>query len=163
MTRRLEQATEDALIASPSFSSDLKAQLLARLSSADITTRLQHSRPLVSASASVCLDAAESPWLGTESTEAAVRRMLEDKYPREKRVMDLRPQRVVRRSVGERVDEARERARGYQDEGHQGEKNGFREELRDRFGGEGRVGGVAVSAVASLANQRYVVRSRVLN
>ena len=139
MTRRLEQATQDALISSPrsaarsiqegTFSPQLKDRLLSQLASKDLSPVSSFQQALsqaslpASASASVRADAAAAPWTGEESTEQVARRMLEDAHkplPPELRgkpapSMDMRLRREPRRTPGERAADARDRAAAYVD------------------------------------------------
>ncbi|AEO71976.1 uncharacterized protein THITE_2124873 [Thermothielavioides terrestris NRRL 8126] len=143
MTRRLQQATEDALltggragrhaIEEAGFSEELKAQLLdkvadmkfhhehaAALAQAGITSRIPDSAGLGTRAI-----ASAKPWTGEESTEDTVLRMLDNAHkplapglrgkstPPAPAPVDMRFRREVGLSPGQRASSARDKAQAY--------------------------------------------------
>ncbi|KAH7368118.1 hypothetical protein B0T11DRAFT_60882 [Plectosphaerella cucumerina] len=185
MTRRLEAATEEALltggesgrraIEDAGFSEELKARLLEKVQAADF--RQKHAGAFAQADTSTLSSAhaaygASAPWTGTESQPDAVLRMLDDarkplrpelrgKYQIPNPV-DLRPRSGPRKSIGQRVANAREQAGAYADMGikqkdkglTEEEREAMKREFRDRFGSAARAVPATVSGIAALANQR---------
>jgi hypothetical protein len=190
MARRLEAATEDALTSGPGgqralseagFSDELKARLLDKISAAAFET--DHAGALSEAGLSERVHAAAGrgtretaaaqPWTGTESTEDAVLRMLDDahkKLPRELRgrptlpalkPVDMRITGQQRVSAGRKLAGARDKAGVYAGMGLK-EKGGLTEEeraavkkeFRARFApGAGPMPN-SVTGLAELANKR---------
>ncbi len=143
MARRLQQATEDALLSGgragrraiedAGFSDELKAKLLDKVAAANF--HAEHSAALAQADlASRIPDSAglgtramasAQPWAGQESTEDAVLRMLDDARkplgaelrgkgkPSVPQPVDMRLRREVRMSPGRRAAGARDKAHAY--------------------------------------------------
>ncbi|KAL8388745.1 hypothetical protein RB599_010073 [Gaeumannomyces hyphopodioides] len=143
MSRRLEEATEDALLTGgragrravedAGFSAELKARLLEKIAAAGPS----HSDPTTSGISSAVSSlpasagrgahhlASSQPWTGEERPADALLRMLEDAHkplaPHLRRaapggaaaLLDLRPRRPAAAQPGERVSSARERAAAY--------------------------------------------------
>lgn len=161
-TRRLEEATEEALltrsgrraVSEAGFSEDLKARLEARISAASA------SSPEIApgAGSGTRHHATSTPWTGTESTHDAVLRMLDDATPRlkpELRGPGVQPP-VAKRRVGgaQRAAGARERAETYRDTGLSERERGARkEEFAEKFG-TGVRGVPSLTGLASMADQR---------
>lgn len=146
MTRRLQEATEDALftggragqraIEDAGFSSELKEQLLSKIADAKFQSENSsafveaniHSRLPASAGEGTRATATAQAWTGEESQEDAVLRMLNDarkplahglrgKPKIPRPVVDMRLRRDPVRSAGEKVANAREKASIYSDMG----------------------------------------------
>ncbi|KAG6056435.1 hypothetical protein E4U17_002195 [Claviceps sp. LM77 group G4] len=172
MSRRLEQATEDALLSGDAsgrraiqdagFSEELKAKLIERVAAAE--SQHQHASHST---------AGETPWTGTENTVDAVLRMLQDaKKPMraEAGARCLQPPVVVdtrlrrRRppqSPGQRAVNARDKASMYVGMDMKtlkglsvSERNEMKAELRERFEPVARAVPATISGIAALANQR---------
>ncbi|KAK4238378.1 hypothetical protein C8A03DRAFT_15156 [Achaetomium macrosporum] len=190
MARRLQQATEDALqtggragrraIEEAGFSEELKAKLLdkvagakfdqensAALLQAGITSRIPDSAGLGTRAI-----ASAQPWMGQESTEDAVLRMLEDAHkplapglkgkskPPIPGPVDMRFRREVGVSAGKRVSSARDKAQAYAGMGMNDkglsdeEREAMKREFRERFTPVARAVPNSISALAALANER---------
>ncbi|KAK3983966.1 hypothetical protein QBC44DRAFT_29046 [Cladorrhinum sp. PSN332] len=146
MTRRLQEATEEALftggragqraIEDAGFSSELKERLLSKISDAKFQTEHSsafieaniHSRLPAAAGEGTRATATSRAWTGEESQEDAVLRMLEDarkplahglrgKPKIPSPVIDMRLRRDPARNTGQKVADARERAAAYTDMG----------------------------------------------
>lgn len=143
MSRRLEEATEDALLTGgragrravedAGFSDELKERLFARVKDAQFRSEYASASAeaeMPSAAASGSRFAATSqPWTGEESTEDAVLRMLNDAHKPLSRDLrgkptlpdlqpvDFRIRREANSSPGQRVANAREKAGAYTDLG----------------------------------------------
>ncbi|CCE26963.1 uncharacterized protein CPUR_00435 [Claviceps purpurea 20.1] len=172
MSRRLEQATEDALLSGDAsgrraiqdagFSEELKAKLFEKVAAAES----QHQQASHST-------AGETPWTGTENTADAVLRMLQDaKKPMRAEAGDrcLQPSVVVdtrlrrRRapqSPGQRAVNARDKASMYVGMDMKtlkglsvSERDEMKAELRERFEPVARAVPATISGIAALANQR---------
>ena len=159
MARRLQQATEDALLSGgragrraveeAGFSDELKAKLLdkvaaakfhtehsAALAQADLTSRIPDSAGLGTRAM-----ASAQPWAGQESTEDAVLRMLNDARkplaaelrgkvrPPVPQPVDMRLRREVGMSPGRRAAGARDKAQAYA--GIAAQDKGLSEEERE--------------------------------
>ncbi|EHA54155.1 hypothetical protein MGG_08932 [Pyricularia oryzae 70-15] len=139
MSRRLEQATEDALLTGGTagrravedagFSDELKERLLNKI--ADAEFRAKHAGalheagiPSAASSSSSAVAAGGTPWTGEEAPEAAVRRMLEDarkplspglrgKPRHQDVVVDMRMRREPGRTAGQKFEAARDKAATY--------------------------------------------------
>lgn len=182
MTRRLQEATEDALLTGgragrravedAGFSDDLKNRLLDKIVHAttislpDAAAATQGSRHLAPA----------QPWTGTESQSDAVLRMLNDAHkplppasrpkpriPTPSSIpvdMRIKPQASV--SKGRKVADARDAASVYvglgikeKDKGlSEQEREAIKKELRDRFTPAARAMPNTLSGLAALANER---------
>lgn len=181
LARRLQEATEEALytggragrqaVQDAGFSEELKERLMSKitdakfendfagaLAEAGITSKGQKSH--------VSSFGARHAWAGEERTEDAVLRMLDDaKKPLKPDLrgnpIDTRLKRAPVLSPGQRAASARDKASAYSGLGMkegQGlsdkEKDEMKKQFRERFQPEGRIGPVAISAVASMANER---------
>ncbi|TLD12810.1 uncharacterized protein PgNI_04469 [Pyricularia grisea] len=141
MSRRLEQATEEALLTGGTagrravedagFSDELKERLLNKI--ADSEFRAKHagafdeagiSGASSSSSPSAVGTGGGTPWTGEEAPEAAVRRMLEDarkplssglrgKPRHQDVVVDMRMRREPGRTAGQKFEVARDKAATY--------------------------------------------------
>ncbi|KAG6074639.1 hypothetical protein E4U31_005359 [Claviceps sp. LM219 group G6] len=172
MSRRLEQATEDALLSGDAngrraiqdagFSEELKAKLFEKVAAAEF----QHQQASHST-------AGETPWTGTENTVDAVFRMLQDANKpmrAEAGARCLQPPVVVdtrlrrRRapqSPGQRAVNARDKASMYVGMDMKtlkglsvSERDEMKAELRERFEPVARAVPATISGIAALANQR---------
>ena len=193
MTRRLQAATEEALltggragrraIEDAGFDSELKEKLLDKI--ADAKFRKQYSGAIAAADLSIpasagqgtIVNATGQPWTGDEQTSDAVLRMLDDarkplrpelrgkfSAPKLSKIMDTRIGKTAdRRSPGQRVAAAKEKAAVYNDMGmknvpKQGlsekEKEEMRQEFRDRFQPGARALPNTISGLTALANER---------
>ncbi|KFX93403.1 hypothetical protein V490_04854 [Pseudogymnoascus sp. VKM F-3557] len=163
MSRRLAQATEDALvdggragqqaIEASGFSDELKAELLDKIAGQQFKsdnlaafTEAELSPAARGATKDIALT---EPWTGTEKQEDAVRRMLSDAH---------KPLRM-KRTPGQRISNARERTSTYTASNDENMSPKEREELRaslkERFG-SGVHGPMPTSfrGLESLANRR---------
>ncbi|KAG5972858.1 hypothetical protein E4U58_005999 [Claviceps cyperi] len=172
MSRRLEQATEDALLSGDAsgrraiqdagFSEELKAKLIEKVAAAES----QHQQ-------ASHFTAGETPWTGTENTVDAVFRMLQDaKKPMraEAGARCLQPPVVVNtrlrrrratQSPGQRAVNARDKASIYVGMDMKtlkglsvSERDEMKAELRERFEPVARAVPATISGIAALANQR---------
>ncbi|OAA33696.1 hypothetical protein AAL_01161 [Moelleriella libera RCEF 2490] len=188
MTRRLEEATEETLlndglsgrraVEDAGFSEELKQKLLGRI--ADSQFEQQYSGAFSQAGFKLSQTSSGpqrpsssqsgQPWTGTESTENAVLRMLNDARkplkPQDRGkfqppVVDTRIRRSTPRSPGQIAANARERAnlyvgmdlktaKGLSEE----EKEEMKAELRERFQPAARAVPASISGLTALANQR---------
>lgn len=184
MSRRLEQATEDALfeggkagrraVEDAGFSEELKAKLLEKVEASkfrsenvsafaelEMTSRAgQGTRDIASA----------TPWMGNEEAEDAVLRMLDDAHKPLRpglrgpargspgMVVDLRPHPKPKRSSGERLANARDRTSIYtiQKDAQMSEKEreDYRKELKERFQPGARPMPSTITGLRALANER---------
>lgn len=184
MSRRLEQATEDALLTSGTagrravedagFSDELKARLLNKITDAEFRTT--HADALAvaglpargSPSSSSAPVEGGVPWTGEETTAAAVRRMLEDAHrplapglrgkPKiQDAVVDMRMRAGPGRTAGQKLEAARDKAAVYATAtaGLTGdERAAYKAELRERFSPGYRSMPSSLSGMAALANER---------
>ncbi|KJZ72017.1 hypothetical protein HIM_08578 [Hirsutella minnesotensis 3608] len=184
MTRRLEEATEEALLSGGTsgrraiedagFSEELKSKLLDKLADANFKT--QYAGALAEAGLPSAAGegtrhmAAVQPWTGSETTEDAVLRMLDDaKKPLKPGLrgtyqpppVDMRLKRGRVQSPGQRVANARDKASVYAGIGITGtkglsdeERAELKKEFRERFQPGARTVPVTVSGIAALANER---------
>lgn len=166
LTRRLEQATEEALltrsgrraVSEAGFSPDLKARLEARISAASPTTPSHPPDIAPGAGSGTRHHASSTPWTGTESTHDAVLRMLDDAKPRlppELRGPGVVPP-VAKKRVGgaQRAVGAKERAETYRETGmSERERDERKGEFAERFG-PGVRGVPSLTGLASMADQR---------
>lgn len=187
MARRLEEATEDALftggragrraVEDAGFSEELKERLLAKVQDAKFRSEnasafAEAGLPASATRATANL-ATSLPWTGQESTEDAVRRMLDDAHKPlapglrgKPRLPDLKPvdMRLTRdtRTRGQRAAGAREQAAAYTGLGLKEAENGLsekereamRQEFRERFRPAARAMPNTITGLASLANER---------
>ncbi|KXJ97009.1 hypothetical protein Micbo1qcDRAFT_155749, partial [Microdochium bolleyi] len=191
MSQRLQEATEEALLTGgragrkaveeAGFSDELKERLFSRIQ--DAKFRAEHAGAFAEAGIPRAADrdayaAATTPaWTGTESTEDAVLRMLNDahkplarnlrsagkpKYP-DLQPVELRIRPEARPSAGQRVASAREKAAVYTGLGMKGKKDtdltdeereARTAEFRERFKPAGRTMPATLQGLASLANER---------
>ncbi|UNI19762.1 hypothetical protein JDV02_005921 [Purpureocillium takamizusanense] len=186
MARRLAEATEEALLTGGAagrraveeagFSEELKERLLDKV--ADAKFRKQYSGAFAEAGLGATAGAGEGvkhiaaaqPWTGTESTEDAVLRMLDDarkplkpqdrgKY--QPPPVDMRLKRGPVQSPGQRAASARDRASVYAGLGMKGskglsdeEREEMKREFKERFQPGARSMPVSPSGLAALANER---------
>ncbi|PKS12606.1 hypothetical protein jhhlp_000814 [Lomentospora prolificans] len=175
--RRLEQATEEALISGgrsgwraiedAGFSEELKARLYDKVAAAKSYSAegLAGTQIAPGAGAGTRLHAEAKPWTGEESHEDAALRMLDDS--KRKLPPDLRGRPVIppptlgvtgnKASGVKRAAGARELAQSYRTEGKgltEGEREEFLRELRERFQPGARGLPNTISGLASLANER---------
>lgn len=185
LARRLQEATEEALftggragrqaVQDAGFSEELKAKLLEKVADAKFKTEFAGALAEAGLSPEEGPSGrgsfgAHQPWTGKESTEDAVRRMLEDATKPLK--PELRGQfqpgpidpRIKRSPVvshGHKVATARDRASAYTKMGMKEntglsdkEKEERKKQLQERFQPEGRTGPISISAIESMANER---------
>ncbi|KAI1330739.1 hypothetical protein F5Y16DRAFT_362538 [Xylariaceae sp. FL0255] len=186
--RRLEEATEEILltggtagrraIEDAGFSEELKERLFAKVKDAQFRSEnaaaFAEAGLSSSASQSTRLTATSQPWTGTETTEDAVLRMLNDAHkplPRELRgrpklpdlqPVDMRLGHGKKLSPGHRAASARDKASVYSGLGMKAAENGLskeereamRKEFRERFRPEARAMPNTLTGLASLANER---------
>ncbi|KAI0851912.1 hypothetical protein F5Y00DRAFT_203400 [Daldinia vernicosa] len=188
MTRRLQEATEEALLTGgragrrsvedAGFSDELKERLLARVKDAEF--RSEHAAAFAeagmpsAAGVGTRLAATSQPWTGTEATEDAVLRMLDDAHkPLNKdlrgrpKIPDLQPidmriRQEPKMKAGHRAANARDKASAYTGMGMKEAQNGLsekereamRKEFRDRFRPAARALPNTLTGLASLANER---------
>ncbi|KAM0275820.1 hypothetical protein ACHAQH_007365 [Verticillium albo-atrum] len=182
LSRRLEQATEEALtsgtsgaraISEAGFSDTLKNRLFEKVKAAQF--RDDHASAFAEAGLasgpgtvppSSAASSSSTPWTGTETPHDAVLRMLDDAHKplppgmRGQYQMPLPvvtpPRRQAKVKPSVRAANARELAGTYVDVRSRGEsdKEAFREEMRARFEPVGRAVPATVSGLAALANRR---------
>ncbi|KAI1078553.1 hypothetical protein F5B20DRAFT_547445 [Whalleya microplaca] len=190
MARRLEEATEEALLTGgragrravedAGFSEELKERLLAKVKDAQFRSEyaaaFAEAGMPTAAGAGTRLAATSQPWTGTETTEDAVLRMLNDAHKPLKpelrgrpKIPDLRPvdmriRKEPKLSAGHRAASARDKASMYTGMGmkeleeeeslSEEEKAELRKEFRDRFQPAARALPNSLTGLASLANER---------
>lgn len=184
MARRLEEATEDALlrggaagrraVEDAGFSDDLKQRLLKKISNADFRSEYVGSPAMADIPAAAGQGtrhaASAQPWTGSETTEDAVLRMLDDAHKPLKPgargqyqppLADMRLRRGPVRSPGQRAASARDQASMYVGMGNKSckglsdeERDELKRELDERFRPGARSLPVSVSGMAALANER---------
>ncbi|KAI1780719.1 hypothetical protein F4818DRAFT_396586 [Hypoxylon cercidicola] len=188
MARRLQEATEEALLTGgkagrravedAGFSEELKERLLAKVKDAEF--RSEHAAAFAeagmpsAAGAGTRMTATSQPWTGTETTEDAVLRMLNDAHKPLKRELrgrpkmpdlkpvDMRIGQEPKMSAGHRAANARDKAATYTGLGlkelgeslSKDEKEALRKEFRDRFRPAARAMPNTLTGLASLANER---------
>jgi hypothetical protein len=181
MSRRLAEATEDALleggragrkaVEEAGFSDELKSKLLERIeaakfksehaaafSEAGMTSNVgRESRDIVTGRA----------WTGTEAPEDAVLRMLDDarkplklglRGPSKLPVVDLRPKGQPKQRPGQRLANARDKTSIYTTSKDSSmtvkEREEMRKELKERFSPGARAIPNSIRGLAALANER---------
>jgi hypothetical protein len=182
MSRRLEAAAEEALqeggragrraVEDSGFSEELKARLLEKVASSQFKSENATAFAEASLSSSAGRGtrdiASAQAWSGTESTEDAVRRMLNDAHKplrpgmrgpgRVAPIVDLRLKPKPKFTAGERLVNARDKTSIYsvsKDENlSDKEKEDLRRELKERFTPGARAMPNTVSGLAALANER---------
>lgn len=171
LSRRLEEATEEALLShsgrravdEAGFSPELKERLMAKIAAANPSSPVLSRHVAPGAGEGTRHHAAAQPWTGEEAAEDTALRMLDDAKPRLPR--DLRgpavPPPVTRRRVGgaARAAGARDRAAAYRDTGLSDTERGqLKEEFADRFGSGVRnmpsMMPAVTTGLASMANRR---------
>lgn len=184
MTRRLQEATEEALLTGgkagrravedAGFSDELKTKLLDKIAGANF--RNEHAGAFAQSTLSSAAGegtrgaAPAQPWVGDGSTPDAVLRMLDDakKPPKpefrgkfELPSVDMRLKRSAAVTPGRRVAAARDKASRYtgmdmkQNQGlSDAEKEEMKREFRDRFQPEARAVPATISGLTALANER---------
>ncbi|GKT66058.1 hypothetical protein ColTof3_13397 [Colletotrichum tofieldiae] len=184
MSRRLEEATEEALLTGgragrravedAGFSEELRERLLDKVQTAQF--RSKYASAFAEASMSSAAGegtrsmATAQPWTGEESQSDTVLRMLDDaRKPLKPEVrgkfqippVDMRIRKEPKIHPGQRAADARERASTYTGmglkEGHglsKKEREEMRQEFRDRFAAAARAVPNTISGLESLANER---------
>jgi len=183
MSRRLAEATEDALIEGgrggrkaveeAGFSDELKEKLLERIKAAN--SRSENAAAFSEAGMSSNVGrgsrviATGQTWTGTEATEDTVLRMLDDarkplkpglgapaKIPSP--VIDLRPKREPKQRPGQRLANARDKTSIYAISKDTSmtdkEREDMRRELKERFTPGARAMPNSIRGLAALANER---------
>ncbi|KOS22353.1 hypothetical protein ESCO_002123 [Escovopsis weberi] len=170
MSRRLQDATEEALLTGGTagrravdeagFSADLKERLLDRIAAAGVGAAEQQQQQQQAAGGG---GGGTQAWTGEESTQGAVRRMLEDAH------RPLRGELRARRGgAAQRVAAARDKAFAYSGggggsggDGSRGsvglsgaERAQLKEEFRSRFEAGARPVPATLSGLTALANER---------
>ncbi|RYP51492.1 hypothetical protein DL768_003176 [Monosporascus sp. mg162] len=188
MARRLEEATEEALLTGgragrraveeAGFSEELKERLFARVKDAQFRSEnaaaFAEAGIPTSAGQGTRLTATSRPWTGTETTQDAVLRMLNDAHKPLKpelrgrpkmpdlQPVDMRMGQEPRLSAGKRAASARDKASAYSGMGlkelekglSEDEKEAMKKEFRDRFRPAARAMPNTLTGLASLANER---------
>ncbi|KAM3558229.1 hypothetical protein ARSEF4850_004709 [Beauveria asiatica] len=181
LARRLQEATEEALLTGgragrqavedAGFSEQLKEKLMSKIADAkfknDFAAALAETGTTSTGEKSHGSSvSAHQQWTGEERTEDAVLRMLNDsKKPLQPDLrgnpIDTRLSRAPVLSPGQKVASARDRASAYSSiemKDSAGlsdkEKEEMKKQFRERFRPEGRIGPVAISTIASMANER---------
>ncbi|KAI4866586.1 hypothetical protein F4820DRAFT_247117 [Hypoxylon rubiginosum] len=188
MARRLQEATEEVLLTGgkagrravqdAGFSEELKERLFAKVKDAEF--RSEHAAAFAeagmpsTAGAGTRIIATSQPWTGTETTEDAVLRMLNDAHKPLKREhrgrpklpdlkpVDMRMGQEPKISAGRRAAKARDKASTYTGMGmkeleevlSEHEREALRKEFRDRFRPAARAMPNTLTGLASLANER---------
>lgn len=168
MSRRLAQATEDALldggragqqaIEAAGFSDELKAELLDKIAGQQFKsdnlaafTEAELSPAVGRGTKDIAIAA---PWTGTEGQGDAVLRMLHDAHK------PLQPDMRLKRTPAQRISNARERTSTYATSNDSSMSEKEREELRatlkERFGSGVQTGSMPTSfrGLEALANRR---------
>lgn len=184
MSRRLEEATEEALLGggasgrraveAAGFSNELKTRLLDKIADANFKSQYAGSLavagiPTVAGDGTRQLAAAQ-PWSGSESTQDTVLRMLHDANKPLKPgargryqppPVDMRLRRDPPRSPSQRAASARDQAAMYTGMGIKGskglsdeERDELKREFRERFQPGARSMPISASGLAALANER---------
>ncbi|CAI4218880.1 unnamed protein product [Parascedosporium putredinis] len=160
LSRRLEQATEDALtsggrsgwraIEEAGFSEELKAKLYEKVATATIGSAedLVGGRVGPGAGAGTRAHAEAAPWTGEESHEDAALRMLDDS--KRKLPPTLRGRPAIPPPTLSRASTRAGGGKGLTEE----EREDFLKELRERFQPGARALPNTISGLTSLANQR---------
>ncbi|KAI1471671.1 uncharacterized protein F4812DRAFT_188219 [Daldinia caldariorum] len=188
MSRRLEEATEEALLTGGTagrrsiehagFSDELKERLLAKVKDAEFRSEnaaaFAEAGMPSAASVGTRLTATSQSWTGTEATEDAVLRMLNDAHKPLKRELRARPNRPdlqpidmrirqeLKMKPGHRAASARDKASIYAGMGmkelpaglSEEEREELRKEFRERFRPAARALPNSLTGLASLANER---------
>ncbi|KAM4059279.1 DnaJ, subfamily C [Hirsutella rhossiliensis] len=180
MARRLEEATEDALLSGGAsgrravedagFSDELKKKLLEKIADAQFKGQNADAGLPPAAGQGTRHTAAAQPWTGSETTEDSVLRMLDDAHKPLKPgargkyqppPVDMRLKRGPAQSPGQRAVSARDQASMYASMGIKGskglsdeERDELKREFRERFQPGARSIRVSVSGLAALANER---------
>ncbi|RYP27887.1 hypothetical protein DL767_007475 [Monosporascus sp. MG133] len=188
MARRLEEATEEALLTGgragrraveeAGFSEELKERLFARVKDAQFRSEnaaaFAEAGMPTSAGQATRLMATSQPWTGTETTQDAVLRMLNDAHKPLKpelrgrpkmpdlQPVDMRMGQEPRLNAGRRAASARDKASAYSGMGlkelekglSEDEKEAMKKEFRDRFRPAARAMPNTLTGLASLANER---------
>ncbi|KAK1957393.1 hypothetical protein LY78DRAFT_674530 [Colletotrichum sublineola] len=184
MSRRLEEATEEALLTGgragrravedAGFSEELRERLLDKVQTAQFRSKYasafaEASMPAAAGEGTRSMATAQ-PWTGEESQSDTVLRMLDDARKPLKPEMrgkfqtppvDMRIRKEPKTNPGQRAADARERASAYTGMGLK-EGNGLsakereemRQEFRERFAAAARAVPASISGIESLANER---------
>jgi hypothetical protein len=182
MSRRLADATEDAILEGgragrkavdeAGFSEELKQRLLDRIQTN--TFRSENASAFAEAGLTGAAGrgtrdiAAAQAWTGTESVEDAALRMLHDAHKplrpglrgpaRIGNNVDMRIKKEPKRTAGQRIANARDKASVYaipKDSGMtEQEREAMRKEFKERFQPAGRAMPTTFTGLAALANER---------
>jgi hypothetical protein len=181
MSRRLAQATEDALleggragrkaVEEAGFSDELKTKLLERIEAAKF--RSDNAAAFAEAGMSSNVGrgsrdiATGQAWMGTEAQEDTVLRMLDDarkplnpglRGPANLPVVDLRPRGQPKQKPGQRLANARDKTSIYaiskDSNMSEKEREEMRRELKERFTPGARAMPNSIRGLAALANER---------
>ncbi|GJC81446.1 hypothetical protein ColLi_04284 [Colletotrichum liriopes] len=184
MSRRLEEATEEALLTGgragrravedAGFSEELRERLLDKVQTAQFRSKYasafaEASMPSAAGEGTRSMATAQ-PWTGEESQSDTVLRMLDDaRKPLKPEVrgkfqippVDMRIRKEPKIRPGQRAADARERASTYTGMGlkegnglSKKEREEMRQEFRDRFAAAARAVPNTISGLESLANER---------
>ncbi|KAK1579127.1 uncharacterized protein LY79DRAFT_523176 [Colletotrichum navitas] len=184
MSRRLEEATEEALftggragrraVEDAGFSEELRERLLDKVQTAQFRSKYasafaEASMPAAAGEGTRSMATAQ-PWTGEESQSDTVLRMLDDaRKPLRPEMrgkfhippVDMRIRKEPKASPGQRAADARERASTYTGMGlKEGsglsakEREEMRQEFRERFAAAARAVPASISGIESLANER---------
>ena len=181
MSRRLAEATEDALleggragrkaVEEAGFSDELKNKLLERIEAAKFRSDNAASFSEAGMSSNVGRGtrdiATGQAWTGTEAQEDTVLRMLDDarkplkpglRGPSRLPVVDLRPKGQQKQRPGQRLANARDKTSIYTISKDSGmtdkEREEMRKELKERFTPGARAMPSSIRGLAALANER---------
>lgn len=174
MSRRLAQATEDALldggragqqaIEAAGFSDELKAELLDKIAGqqfkSDNLAAFTEAELSPAVSRGTRDIAVTAPWTGSEGQGDAVLRMLHDAHKPLKPVVDMRLQRAPKKTAAQRISNAKERTTTYTTANDSSitpkEREELRATLKERFGSGVQTGSMPTSfrGLESLANRR---------
>jgi hypothetical protein len=181
MSRRLAEATEDALleggragrkaVEEAGFSDELKSKLLERIEASKFKS--EHAAAFSEVGMTSILGresrdiATGQAWTGTEAPEDAVLRMLDDarkplkpglRGPSKLPVVDLRPKGQPKQRPGQRLANARDKTSIYTTSKDSGmtekEREEMRKELKERFSPGARAIPNSIRGLAALANER---------
>jgi hypothetical protein len=181
MSRRLAEATEDALleggkagrkaVEEAGFSDELKSKLLERIEAAKFKSEHAAAFSEIGMTSNVGREsrdiATRQVWTGTEAPEDAVLRMLDDarkplkpglRGPSKLPVVDLRPKGHPKQRPGQRLANARDKTSIYTTSKDLGmtekEREEMRKELKERFSPGARALPNSIRGLAALANER---------
>jgi hypothetical protein len=181
MSRRLAEATEDALleggragrkaVEEAGFSDELKSKLLERIEAAKFKSEHAAAFSEAGMTSNVGRESRDiatgRAWTGTEAPEDAVLRMLDDarkplklglRGPSKPLVVDLRPKGQPKQRPGQRLANARDKTSIYTTSKDSSttvkEREEMRKELKERFSPGARAIPNSIRGLAALANER---------